>query len=648
MMVGGLAQGVGWLAQNVPGLVIGIYGLFLATKLWAVWQIVLNGAMTAFNVVMTAFNIISMAGPWGWIALGIVAVVGAVILLYSKVSWFREGVKVVWDAIKIAAKAVVDWFAGPFANFFTKKIPAWFQSTLNWVKTNWPWILGALGGPIGLAVVYIIKHWDQVKQGLSDGWTWIKKNVLSPIGTWFTRTVPGWASSLADKVVGAFDTARAGIKLAWDKIKDITKVPVKFVIDTVYNGGIVKVWNMVATAFGAPPLGEFHPKGFARGGVLPGYTPGKDVHKFYSPTGGGLELSGGEAIMRPEFTKAVGSGFVGAMNGIARSRGAQGVKAALAPVFGGNPSMPTDTTLRYKDGGIFGWIGSAASAVKGVGSDIWNSIKKGASWLKDTLAGSARAGIKHVVDPLLASFPGMDTKLGQMVRRMPNKIIDSLFGYSETADKKGGGGLGGPRIQAALNWAKAQAGKPYVWGGDGPTGFDCSGFMSSIESVIRGQKPHRRWATGAFSGKTAPPGWVLNGNSPFRIGITNAGVGHTAGTLGKTNVESRGGAGVVVGKGARGYKDKLFSSWYGFEPGKYDSGGYLQPGMNLAFNGTGRPEPVFTTAQAKALTSMAGRGTGEQTPVVVELHAKEGALGDFIDIRVQDHQQKLIQVINAN
>jgi hypothetical protein len=131
--------------------------------------------------------------------------------------------------------------------------------------------------------------------------------------------------------------------------------------------------------------------------------------------------------------------------------------------------------------------------------------------------------------------------------------------------------------------------------------------MSAIESVIRGQKPHRRWSTHAFKGGT-PPGWVKNGQSAFKVGITHAGVGHTAGTIGKTKVESRGGDGVVVGSRARGYSDRLFTSWYGFKPGSYDSGGYLQPGLNLAYNGTGRPEPVFTTGQANALTSMAGRG----------------------------------------
>lgn len=29
----------------------------------------------------------------------------------------------------------------------------------------------------------------------------------------------------------------------------------------------------------------------------------------------------------------------------------------------------------------------------------------------------------------------------------------------------------------ALRWAEAQAGKPYIWGGTGPYGFDCSGLV---------------------------------------------------------------------------------------------------------------------------------------------------------------------------
>lgn len=652
-----LAQGVQWVADNAPWAIQGIYGIMLAMYAWRLGVLLWTGVMWLATKAFAAFQLISAAGPWGWIILGIVAVVAAIYLLWTKCEWFREAVKAVWDGIKTAGQAVVDWFSGPFVRFFTEKIPAAFQYVLSWVGRNWPWIVGALGGPVGLGVVWVIKHWDKMKAGISAAWGWIKRWVLYPIRDFFTETIPGWGRLLRDKTVAAFDAAKSGIKRAWDGIKKVARDPVQYVVDFVYNNGIRAVWNKVAGAFGAKTLPVVK---MASGGVLPGYTPGRDVHKFVSPTGGGLELSGGEAIMRPEFTRAVGSGFVGAMNSIAKSRGAQGVKAALAPAFGGNPRTSTDMSLRYAnggitqrfaDGGIFGWIGGAANKIAGAGSAAWNKIKEGASWLKDTLEGSARAGVKNIVDPLLKSFPGMDTGFGKMIRKIPDKILDTLFGYSKKADKKGAGGVGGPRIQAALKWARTQNGLPYQWGGNGNPSWDCSGLVSAAESVIRGQKPHRRWATGSFHGSTAPPGWVKNGNSAFKIGITNAGVGHTAGTLGKTNIESRGGDGVVVGKRARGYNDRLFTDWYGFKPGSYDSGGYLQPGLNLAYNGTGRPEPVFTSRQASALSSMAGRGPSGPAKFEGDLFLDSGEFlgkvrGEAQQVMVQG-QQELISVIRS-
>jgi hypothetical protein len=640
-LLGGLAEAIGIIADKAPWMIQLIYGIIVAVRLWTIAQALLNFVMTANPLVL--------------IGIAILALIGFVIYAYNKFDWFRNAVNLAWAAIKLGATAVVDWFKGPFKEFFTVKLPGMFHFVLDWVKRNWPWILGALTGPVGLAVVAIIKNWDKIKSGIASAWASIKKNTLYPIRDFFTKDVPDWATRLKDKVVAAFDLARAGIKLAWNKIKSATKDPVQYVVDVVYNNGIRGVWNKVADAFGAKKLDRFS---FASGGIMPGYTPGRDVHRFVSPTGGALELSGGEAIMRPEFTRAVGSNFVGAMNSIAKSRGAEGVKAALAPVFGGNPHTPTDTSLRYRDGGlvqrfadggIFGWIGSAANKVAGVGSDAWNNIKKSASWLGDTLESSARAGVKKVVDPLLKNFPGMDTGFGKMIRRIPDKILDTLFGYTKKADGKGGGGLGGPKIQTALKWAKTQNGLPYQWAGNGNPSWDCSGFMSAIESVIRGQKPHRRWATGAFSGKTAPPGWVLHGNSPFKIGITNKGVGHTAGTLGKVNVESRGGDGVVVGKRARGYNSSLFNSWYGFKPGSYDSGGYLQPGINLAYNGTGRPEPVFTTTQANALTSLAARSGQQQLgDLHVAVYVGNEQITDIARTEVRTAQGELIQVLNAS
>lgn len=73
----------------------------------------------------------------------------------------------------------------------------------------------------------------------------------------------------------------------------------------------------------------------ALGGVLPGYTPGQDVHVFSSPTAGELHLSGGESVMRPEWTAAMGAGEVTRLNHIARTKGVGGVRQAMKFARGG-------------------------------------------------------------------------------------------------------------------------------------------------------------------------------------------------------------------------------------------------------------------------------------------------------------------------
>jgi hypothetical protein len=171
-----------------------------------------------------------------------------------------------------------------------------------------------------------------------------------------------------------------------------------------------------------------------------------------------------------------------------------------------------------------------------------------------------------------------------------------------------------------MSWVKTQDGLPYQWAGNGNPSWDCSGLMSAIESVIRGERPHRRWATGSFSGNTAPSGWVRNLNSPFEIGITNAGVGHTAGTLGGMNVESSGGRGVHMGKSARGYNDGLFTDRYGFAPAaKYDDGGLLADGATMVVKQTRKPERVLDPRQTELFEQLVtGGGAAGARGVTIE------------------------------
>lgn len=123
----------------------------------------------------------------------------------------------------------------------------------------------------------------------------------------------------------------------------------------------------------------------------------------------------------------------------------------------------------------------------------------------------------------------------------------------------GGGTLSAAAIAKAQQFAKAQVGKPYLWGQAGPLGFDCSGFMAAITNVLRGAaNPYQRLGTTA----TFPWPGFKPGVGQFTIGSTKnyggTGVGHMAGTLGGMRVESYGGHGPSTSH--RGYDDPGFTT----------------------------------------------------------------------------------------
>ena len=98
------------------------------------------------------------------------------------------------------------------------------------------------------------------------------------------------------------------------------------------NTHIVKPYNKVVSDMDLGKklkLQPFPTQAYRDGGMMKGYTPGRDVHKFFSPTGGILELSGGEPVLRPEVGAVVGSDWVDGVNAAARTQGISGVKKFL-------------------------------------------------------------------------------------------------------------------------------------------------------------------------------------------------------------------------------------------------------------------------------------------------------------------------------
>jgi hypothetical protein len=102
---------------------------------------------------------------------------------------------------------------------------------------------------------------------------------------------------------------------------------------------------------------------------------------------------------------------------------------------------------------------------------------------------------------------------------------------------------------------RAQAGKPYVWGGVGPYGYDCSGLVSAVTNVLRGAtNPYTRLGTAA----SQPWGGFVPGlSSAFATGYNGS---HTALTLGGLNGEAQTfGVPVLVGGRAAGADSGQFT-----------------------------------------------------------------------------------------
>ncbi|GAB3867398.1 hypothetical protein GCM10028801_41300 [Nocardioides maradonensis] len=123
-----------------------------------------------------------------------------------------------------------------------------------------------------------------------------------------------------------------------------------------------------------------------------------------------------------------------------------------------------------------------------------------------------------------------------------------------------GGRASNPARERMVRFALAQKGKAYVWGGNGPDGYDCSGLVQAATRAAGktlGKPAASQWATCKAAGKTIPVHEALKirGALLFRIGVGD--YNHVVISLGNgTTVEARGtgyGCGVFGGAASRGW-----------------------------------------------------------------------------------------------
>jgi TP901 family phage tail tape measure protein len=167
-----VAAGAVWVAQGIGKVAVMVAANVAGAVTTAAAWVVANAAM--------------LLG----IGLVVALVVAAVVLIVKN-----------WGKISAGAKAAFH------------DVLSVVDSTISWVKGHWPLLLAILTGPIGLATLFIVKHWDQIKDGASD--------LLGDLIRFFTG-LPGkiW-SALGDLGRMMFNAGKSAISMLISGLKSI-------------------------------------------------------------------------------------------------------------------------------------------------------------------------------------------------------------------------------------------------------------------------------------------------------------------------------------------------------------------------------------------------------------------------------------------
>ncbi|MGW0136237.1 hypothetical protein [Streptomyces sp. NPDC003299] len=533
-----------------------------------------------------------------------------------------------------AVKHVTEWIADKFQWLYDKlvghsiipdlitKIRDWFDTGKRWIKAIWNALwdntigrVTSAGKTVGEKVAGFARsirdRFEDTKRSVSDKWNRLWSGVAGTV-TAMRKTVEGRVRDFKDAVVGFFRKAVEGIGTAWGKLQDVAKKPVKFLVQTVFNDGIRAVWN--ATAAKLPGIKTIPamalPKGFATGGVLPGYTPGRDVHRFVSPTGGVLDLSGGEAIMRPEVTRAVGRGGIDALNAAARTGGVAGVRALLAQ---GLPHRA------YWGGGIWDALtdNPVTNAVKGVVGKGLDLLKDGADWARGGVADLAEKTLKSILGVSSLAVDTKDQIWSKLVGNVPVQLAAKMVSWLRGKEDEGAGS------SAALKGYKPSAGVRQ-WSGVVLQALKEAGQPASLLDTTL-----RRMQQESGGNPTIVNKWDSN----WQAGHPSVGLMQVIGPTfrayaGKYRNKGPFSYGVSVDPLANVYSSMRYAlAAYGSlskaynRPGGYDSGGWLPTGVTPVVNQTGQPEAILNPQQWDAMIALAnkvkqGQAGGHQITVI--------------------------------
>ena len=261
-MANNLRDTYDWLAKYAPiwgpfaagiGIVAAAYGVWAGVS-WA-----LTAAQGALKTAIAAVN---------WPIVAIIAaiglLIGAFILAYNRIGWFKTAVDAVWAGIKIAISAVVNWLVQT----------AWpvFLAVLQWIGAKFVWLWqnivvpawGAISAVVGAFVTWFSTvAWPVIVaavQGIGQFFVWLWQSVIVPAWGFITAAIGGfvtWFSTVAWPAIRAVIQGVGQVFMwlwqnvvqpAWTGIRIVIAVAVGIVM-TIVQGLVWFFRNVVGPVF---------------------------------------------------------------------------------------------------------------------------------------------------------------------------------------------------------------------------------------------------------------------------------------------------------------------------------------------------------------------------------------------------------------
>lgn len=575
-----------------------------------------NTSETFRNIVQAVFAAVGQAAQWmwnnvllpvfGWIKAGWDG-------LMTGISWAWTNIlQPAWGALQAYIQFMWNNVLRPYFGFIgaawsalmTGLVWAWqnvLQPAWNALVATAQWVWDRASAIFSGMRTAVVAIFTGIRDLVSGVWNGLKDTVVNGaqnIWTWVTDKFNG----MKDAVVSIFTGIRDTVGAVWDGIQEKVKAPIRVVFNFV-NDRMIGPVNSILDKFPGNLRIPNLPR-LATGGLLRGPGTGTsdsilalDPHTNM-PT---AFVSNGEYVVKKKVVDQLGVSYLDAMNA------GQVPGHAIGGLVGGKgwsrdvggPLDLLDDAWDATGGRVVSGVANAAGALKNFATDMLaKGARKAAELILRPIRDAAMALIPNKV-PLNMLSGGID------------RMYNAVLGKGDEKDRE---------LQAA---SQAMGPNVAVPPGGVAAGRGVAGLFATVKRAFPEARLNSGYRPGDpgyhGSGQAVDLGWMRapGGNGNAYMAAMNQWIYDNFPAsreliyngLGDNRPNKKNGRDFPYSAGTQA-QHKNHVHWV------YDNGGWLMPGATQVFNGTGKPEAVFTAEQFASIDRLVESAGGAPRTVI--------------------------------